>query len=134
MRTKRAILPVKSIRIILAAAVVFSSLVLADSAFAQRPVTITLDQAIQMALQHNHTLQAARTAIQQNQAAEITANLRPNPTFFTDWEYLPVFTRQQGTSTADYLQNSTEGDMGLSYLIERGNKRARRLEIGRAHV
>jgi cobalt-zinc-cadmium efflux system outer membrane protein len=122
----------KNIRIILAAAVVFSSLVLADSAFAQRPVTITLDQAIQMALQHNHTLQAARTAIQQNQAAEITANLRPNPTFFTDWEYLPVFTRQQGTSTADYLQNSTEGDMGLSYLIERGNKRARRLDAAKS--
>jgi cobalt-zinc-cadmium efflux system outer membrane protein len=132
MKTKRAILPMKNIRIILAAAVVFSSLVLADSAFAQRPVTITLDQAIQMALQHNHTLQAARTAIQQNQAAEITANLRPNPTFFTDWEYLPVFTRQQGTSTADYLQNSTEGDMGLSYLIERGNKRARRLDAAKS--
>jgi hypothetical protein len=41
--------------------------------------------------QHNHTLQAARTTIQQNQAAEVTANLRPNPTFFTDWEYLPMF-------------------------------------------
>ncbi len=115
------------------AASVCGSLVLVDSACAQQgPVTVTLDQAIQMALQHNHTLQAARTAIQQDQAAEITANLRPNPTFFTDWEYLPVFTRQQGTSTADYLQNSTEGDMGLSYLIERGNKRARRLEAAKS--
>ena len=123
----------KNIRIILMAASVCGSLVLVDSACAQQgPVTVTLDQAIQMALQHNHTLQAARTAIQQNQAAEITANLRPNPTFFTDWEYLPVFTRQQGTSTADYLQNSTEGDMGLSYLIERGNKRARRLEAAKS--
>jgi len=120
------------IRIILAAAGVCSSLVMLDSAFAQQgPVTVTLDQAIQMALQHNHTLQAARTTIQQNQAAEITANLRPNPTFFTDWEYLPVFTRQQGTSVGDYLQSSTEADMGLSYLIERGNKRARRLQAAR---
>ena len=123
----------KHIRIILAAVGVFGSLLLVDSAFAQQgPVTVTLDQAIQMALQHNHTLQAARTAIQQNQAAEITANLRPNPTFFTDWEYLPIFTRQQGQSVADYLQNSTEGDMGLSYLIERGNKRARRLEAAKS--
>ena len=97
MRTKRAILPMKNIRVIVAAAGVFGSLLLADSAFAQQgPVTITLDQAIQMALQHNHTLQAARTTIQQNQAAEITANLRPNPTFFTDWEYLPIFSRPQG--------------------------------------
>jgi cobalt-zinc-cadmium efflux system outer membrane protein len=104
---------------------------LVPAAFAQGPVKITLDQAIDLAIKHNHTLQAARTQIQQNQAAEITANLRPNPTFFTDWEYLPIFTRQQGTSVADYLQASTEADMGLSYLIERGNKRARRLQAAR---
>lgn len=128
MRTKRVI----HIRRIWAAAGVFGSLLLADSAFAQQaPVTVTLDQAIQMALQHNHTLQAARTTIQQNQAAEITANLRPNPTFFTDWEYLPLFTRAQGETVADYLQASTEGDMGLSYLIERGKKRARRLQAAK---
>jgi len=132
MRTKRAVLPMRKIRVIWAAARVFGSLLLAESAFAQQaPVTVTLEQAIQMALQHNHTLQAARTTIQQNQAAEITANLRPNPTFFTDWEYLPLFTRQQGVSVADYLQNSTEGDMGLSYLIERGHQRARRLQAAR---
>src|SRR5271165_4400518 len=118
MRTKHAIL---------------GSLLLARVVCAQQgPVRITLEQAIQMALQHNHTLQAARTTIQQNQAAEITANLRPNPTFFTDWEYLPVFTRQQGTSIADYLQASTEADMGLSYLIERGHKRARRLDAAKS--
>ena len=40
---------------------------------------ISLDDAIQMALQHNHSLLAARTTIQQNQAEETTANLRPNP-------------------------------------------------------
>ena len=49
------------------------------------PVTITLDQATQMALQHNHNLLAARTTVQQSEAQEITANLRPNPTLFTDW-------------------------------------------------
>ena len=104
---------------------------LISTAFAQGPVKLTLDQALEMAIKHNHTLQAARTQIQQNQAAEITANLRPNPTLFTDWEYLPIFTRQQGTSVADYLQASTEADMGLSYLIERGNKRARRLQAAK---
>jgi cobalt-zinc-cadmium efflux system outer membrane protein len=101
-------------------------------AFAQRPARITLDQAIQLAVQHNHSLQAARTTIQQNQAAEITANLRPNPTFFTDWEYLPLFSRPQGQTISDYIQGSTEGDLGLSYLIERGHKRQRRLEAARA--
>jgi len=120
----------RNIRVILAAAL--GSFLLTDSALAQQaPVTVTLDQAIDLALKHNHILQAARTTIQQNQAAEITANLRPNPTLFTDWEYLPVFTRQQGTSLSDYIQASTEADLGLSYLIERGNKRARRLQAAR---
>jgi cobalt-zinc-cadmium efflux system outer membrane protein len=132
MKTKRAILLMKSIRTILVAAVGFSSLVLADSAFAQGSVRITLEEAIQMALQHNHTLLAARTTIQQNQAAEITANLRPNPTFFVDWEYLPIFTRPQGQTIPEYIQGSTEGDLGLSYLIERGHKRARRFEAARS--
>ena len=127
MTTKRAIPPMKTIRLSLAVAAVFGSL-----ASAQGPVRITLEQAIQMALRHNHTLQAARTTIQQNQAAEITANLRPNPTFFVDWEYLPIFSRPQGESVSDYLQASTEGDIGLSYLIERGHKRARRLEAARS--
>jgi len=127
MRTKRVI----HIRAIWAAASVFGSLLLADRAFAQQaPVTVTLDEAIQMALQHNHTLQAARTTIQQNQAAEITANLRPNPTFFTDWEYLPI-SKLPGESVAAYLQGSTEGDLGLSYMIERGKKRQRRLQAAR---
>lgn len=111
--------------------VVASMFGLVSAAFAQGPVRLTLDQAIDLALKHNHTLQAARTQIQQNQAAEVTANLRPNPTLFTDWEYLPIFTHQQGTPLPDYLQNSTEGDMGLSYLIERGKKRARRLQAAR---
>ena len=37
---------------------------------AQKPgvVTISLDEAIQMALRHNHSLLAARTVIQQDQA------------------------------------------------------------------
>ena len=129
MRTKFVSLPMNVIGVVLAAAGAYVCLV--PAALAQGPVRLTLVQAIDLALKHNHTLQAARTVIQQNQAAEITANLRPNPTLFTDWEYLPVFTRQQGTSVADYLQASTEADMGLSYLIERGNKRAHRLQAAK---
>ncbi len=132
MKTKRAMLPMRNIRNTLVATAVLSCFVLADTASAQGPVRITLEQAIQMALQHNHALQAARTTIQQSQAAEITANLRPNPTFFTDWEYLPIFAGVQGESLGAYLQASTEADVGLSYLIERGKKRPRRLEAAKA--
>jgi outer membrane protein TolC len=86
------------------------------------PVRITLDEAIQMALQHNHNMLAMMTTIQQAQAEETTANLRPNPSLFADWEYLPLGSPAhqnpslyQGQSTGDYLHNNTEGDIGLSY-------------------
>jgi cobalt-zinc-cadmium efflux system outer membrane protein len=82
-----------------------------------------------MALQHNHNLLAARTTVQQSEAQEITANLRPNPTLFTDWEYLPLV--NPGGSVADYLHNSTEGDIGVSYLFERGKKRQHRLQAAK---
>jgi outer membrane protein, heavy metal efflux system len=102
----------------------------AQSAFAQAhgPVKISLDEAIQMALQHNHNMLAARTTIQQSEAEEITANLRPNPNLFADWEYLPLNPSNQNLT---YLRDSTEADIGLSYLIERGKKRQHRLQAAR---
>jgi cobalt-zinc-cadmium efflux system outer membrane protein len=77
-----------------------------------------------MALQHNHNILAARTTIQQSEAEETTANLRPNPSLFADWEYLPL---NRSGQNAEYLHDSTEGDLGLSYLLERGKKRQHRL-------
>src|ERR1700738_4920997 len=112
-----------------------------NSAFGQAvhgPVRITLEEAIQMAIQHNHNMLAARTTIQQSEAAEVTANMRPNPTLFADWEYLPLGSPSSqnpslypGVSTSDYLKNNTEGDIGLSYLIESGKKRAHRLQAAK---
>ena len=95
----------------------------------QAPATITLDQAIQMALQHNHALQAARTTIQQSQAEEITANLRPNPVLLTDAMFIPFF--QPSDLTSSFLDYSSEFDLGVSYLFERGKKRQHRLQAAR---
>jgi cobalt-zinc-cadmium efflux system outer membrane protein len=103
--------------------------VMATPASAQTPhgpIRVTMDEAIQMALQHNHNIIAARTAIDQSLAMEVTANLRPNPVLFTDWEYLPFFSPSFMNTT--YLHDSTEADLGLGYLIERGHKRARRYQ------
>src|SRR5450755_1199494 len=100
---------------------------LANPAFGQ--VKITHDEAIQMALHHNHSLLPARSTIQQNEAQEITANLRPNPNFFVDWEYLPLVS--PNGSVRSYLADSTEGDIGLSYLFERGKKRQHRLQAAK---
>jgi cobalt-zinc-cadmium efflux system outer membrane protein len=99
-----------------------------NTAFAQTKgsVKITLDEAIQLVLQHNHNLLAARTTIQQSRAQQIAANFRPNPNLFVDWDYLPAFTPSSQNNA--YLQGSTEADAGLSYLIERGHKRQARLQ------
>ncbi|MBZ5501492.1 MAG: TolC family protein [Acidobacteriia bacterium] len=99
------------------------------SSSVQGPVKITLDEAIQMALAHNHNLVAARTVIQQNEAQETTANLRPNPVLLGDAQFLPVF--QPGHFSSEYLDNSAQFDLGVSYLFERGGKRQHRLEAAK---
>jgi cobalt-zinc-cadmium efflux system outer membrane protein len=96
---------------------------------AQNPKRITLDDAIQLALQHNHALQAARTTIEQNQAQEITANLRPNPVLSFDSQFLPLF--NPGEFSASYIDNTAQFDAGISYLFERGRKRQNRLQAAK---
>ncbi len=82
-----------------------------------------------MALQHNHSLQAARTTIQQSQAEEITANLRPDPVLLGDAQFLPIFQPDQFSS--GYIDNTAQFDLGVSYLFERGQKRQHRLQAAR---
>src|SRR5580698_5768448 len=98
---------------------------------AQTPgaVTISLEDAIQMALRHNHSLLAARTTIQQSEAEETTANLRPNPVLLGDAQFLPIFEPSQ--FTADYIDNAAQFDLGVSYLFERGKKRQHRLQAAK---
>ena len=95
----------------------------------QGTVKISLDDAIQMALQHNHSLLAARTTIQQSQAEETTANLRPNPVLLGDAQFLPIFQPNQFSS--EYIDNTAQFDLGVSYLFERGRKRQHRLQAAK---
>ena len=90
---------------------------------------VTLDQAIDLALKHNHSLQAARTLILQNQAEEISANLRPNPVLIGDAQFLPVF--HPSNFTNDYIDNTAQFDLGVGYLFERGKKRQHRLQAAK---
>jgi cobalt-zinc-cadmium efflux system outer membrane protein len=112
-----------------AASSVVVVLLFAGIAAAQTPAVISLEQAIDLALTHSHTLKAARTQIQQNQAQEITASLRPNPTLLWDALFIPVFSPQY--FSLDTLNNIQQFDMGLSYLYERGGKRQRRVDAAR---
>jgi cobalt-zinc-cadmium efflux system outer membrane protein len=100
----------------------------ATVAFGQTaPVRVTLDQAIQLALAHNHALLAARNTIAQSQDEEITANLRPNPVLGADVVGLP---QESHDFTADNI-NQTEFDIGVGYLFERGKKRQHRLRAAK---
>ena len=89
---------------------------------------ITLEQAISLAVANSPSIKAARTQIQQNQAQEITANLRPNPTLAWDSQFIPVFS---GDFSTDTLNNLQQFDIGLGYLFERGHKRQNRLQAAR---
>jgi len=104
-------------------------LMLVGTCFGQNTTFISLDQAIDLALTHNHSLQATRTLVLQNQAQEITANLRPNPTLGADSQFVPIFNPQY--FSADNLDQIQQFDIGIGYLFERGHKRPRRLEAAR---
>ena len=104
-------------------------LLFATLATAQTVARIDLDQAITLALAHSHALKAARTQIQQSQAQEITASLRPNPTLAWDAQFLPVFSPQD--FSIENLLNNQQFDIGVGYLFERGGKRRRRMEAAR---
>src|SRR5580704_2406769 len=113
-------------RMFAAAAMIF---LLVGAGSGQNTTRITLDEAIDLALAHNHSIKATRTLILQNQAQEITANLRPNPTFGFDSQFVPFFSPQD--FSGENLNETQQFDVGISYLFERGHKRQRRLQAAR---
>jgi len=86
---------------------------------------LTLDEAIDLALANSPTLQGTRTQIQQNQAQEVTANLRPNPVLGGDSQFIPFFTPSQ------FSQDVEQFDIGVGYTFELGGKRHKRLLAAR---
>jgi cobalt-zinc-cadmium efflux system outer membrane protein len=94
------------------------------------PAKITLEQALRLAVQHNHSLQAARTTVNQSLAEEVTANLRPNPSLSWDTQFIPLFNLPQFLQ-ADYFNNTAQFDFGVGYTIERGKKRQNRLQAAK---
>ncbi len=104
-------------------------LLLAGASSGQTTTLITLDQAIDLALAHNHALKATRTLVFQNQSQEITANLRPNPTLGADSQFVPFFSPQDFSGSN--LNDVQQFDIGIGYLFERGHKRQRRLQAAR---
>lgn len=92
------------------------------------PAQIDLEQAVQLALAHNHALKAARTLIEQSKAGEVSAAIRPNPVLTYDDLFVPITPGQWNTNT---FNNVTEFDLGASYTWERGQKRQRRMDAAK---
>src|SRR5271168_4811993 len=120
-------MPSRYFRIFALAATLF--LLPVEIAAGQNTTLISLDQAIDLALAHNHSIKASRTLILQNEAQEITANLRPNPTLGVDTQFVPFFSPQD--FSGENLDETQQFDIGIGYLFERGHKRQRRLQAAR---
>jgi cobalt-zinc-cadmium efflux system outer membrane protein len=87
------------------------------SPVAAQTTSITIDKALQLALENNPSIRAVRTQIEQNKAQEITAGLRPNPLLSWDSQFVPFFTPSLfSTDTVNTLQ---QFDIGAGYLQRR---------------
>jgi len=95
----------------------------------QAAVKIDLEQAIQLALDHNHALKAGRTLIDQSRAQETTAAIRPNPVFTYDDLFIPIFSPGELNSTN--IDTVTEFDVSFGWTFERGGKRKARVRAAR---
>ena len=117
--------------VLLAMAVILGFALGVEPILAQNPppVRIDLEQAIRLALAHNHALLAARNTIQQSRAEEVTASLRPNPVLFTDALFVPFFS--PSNLNGSVLNTISEFDVGVAYTIERGHKRQARVRAAR---
>jgi len=87
-------------------------------------VTLTVDEAVQEALDHNLTLMAERFNVSVAEAAVVTASLRPNPVVTFD------MIRPDRVLTAAGL-SATEQVARTDVVFERGGKRERRVEAAR---
>jgi cobalt-zinc-cadmium efflux system outer membrane protein len=84
------------------------------------PRLISKDDAVRIALAYNQSLRAQRLNIDQSKAQEVTALLKPNPTFSTIVDTIPVF------SPATIRFDTQIYSEALSYTVERGGKREKR--------
>jgi cobalt-zinc-cadmium efflux system outer membrane protein len=114
----------RALRISALLAVLLGAAALVSGQSPQSAIRITLDEAIRLAVAHNHALLAARSNVVQSQDQEITANLRPNPVFGADVIGLPITPKEFTANNID----QAEFDVGLGYLFERGGKRQHRLK------
>lgn len=93
----------------------------------QGVASLTLEEAVRLALEHNQSLRAQRLAIDQARANEITAALKPNLVFTNNNEDFQIFSPEN--LTWDNFKNNQEFTNSVSYTFERGGKRLKRVQV-----
>ncbi len=101
-------------------------LLLAGTLAAQTlPDKVTIDQAVREAIDHNLNLLAERYNLSVADARIVTARLRPNPVFSAGLDYID-FLR---AFNHDNQGGPTEWNARTDFVLERGGKRQRRIEV-----
>jgi len=95
------------------------------SSFTNAPTLISMEDAVRIALQYNQALRAQRLNIDQSKAGEITAALKPNPVFGSLVDTIPIFSPQTIRLSTQIYEET------LSYTVERGGKREKRLAVAK---
>ncbi len=93
---------------------------------AQTPAPLTLDEAVREALEKNLSLLAEKFNLTVADARIIQARLRPNPVFTAGLDYQDWL--GTGFTTANQA-GPGEYNFRLDYILERGAKRERRIEV-----
>jgi cobalt-zinc-cadmium efflux system outer membrane protein len=96
---------------------------------AQGPAVISLEDALDLAIANNPSLKAQRLNIDQAKAGETTAALKPNPVFSMTNEDFPLFS--PAYLNYSNLANNQEFNNAVTYLLERGGKRRKRIAVAR---
>jgi cobalt-zinc-cadmium efflux system outer membrane protein len=91
----------------------------------QPPNSISLEDAVRIALQYNQTLRAQRFNIDQSKAGEVTASLKPNPVLGNLVDTIPIFSPQTIRPSTQIYSES------LGYTVERGGKREKRVVVAK---
>ena len=90
---------------------------------------ITLDQAVKEAIDKNLNLLAEKYNVSSADARILQAGLRPNPVFTYGQDSQYLFSR--GLTRGD-LSNAPEWSTRVDFVLERGGKRERRVEVAQA--
>ena len=89
------------------------------------PERVTIQQAVQEALDHNLNLLAERYNMSVAEARIITARLRPNPVLTVGTDYIDLI----GAYRTDSNGGPTESNIRTDWVLERGKKREYRIEV-----